>query len=283
MERVAVVGLGRMGRRMAGRLLDAGYDVIVWNRSAEPSATLGRRGAGIAATPKEAAAAGVVIIIVSDSVALRAVTEGPNGVAAGAAASTTVIQMSTVGVEATRRLESMLRPDALLDAPVLGSIAEAEAGTLAIFVGGPASLLEKSRPVLDVLGRPIAVGGVGAGNAAKLVANLTLFAVVGALGEALALGDAVGLSRGVTFEVLTATPLSAQAERRRTAIESGEFPARFALSLAAKDADLILEAAGDTDLRLTKAARAWLGDARDAGWGERDYASLIEFILRSGG
>jgi 3-hydroxyisobutyrate dehydrogenase/2-hydroxy-3-oxopropionate reductase len=83
----------------------------------------------------------------------------------------------------------------------------------------------------------------------------------------------------VTFEVLAATPIAAQAERRRPAIESGEFPQRFALRLALKDANLILEASG-TELRVIEAVREWLAEANEASWGDKDYSALLAWMLR---
>lgn len=170
----------------------------------------------------------------------------------------------------------------LLDAPVLGSVAEAESGSLRIFVGGPASLVEQWTPLLSVLGSPVHVGPLGAGATAKLVANATLFGTLGVLGEALALADGLGLSREAAYEVLAATPVAAQAERRCGQIETGEYPARFSLSLARKDADLIIEAAASSgvDLRLVIAAGTWLADAEDVGWGDRDYSAVLAQILR---
>jgi 3-hydroxyisobutyrate dehydrogenase/2-hydroxy-3-oxopropionate reductase len=110
-----------------------------------------------------------------------------------------------------------------------------------------------------------------------------LFGVLGVLGEALALADALGLPRDVAYEVLSGTPVGAQVERRRPAIESGEYPPRFTLSLAIKDADLVLGSAGakGLDLRLAKAARSWLADADRAGFGERDYAAVLAHIIES--
>jgi len=105
--------------------------------------------------------------------------------------------------------------------------------------------------------------------------------VIGVLGEALALGRALGLRDETAFAVLAATPLGAQAERRRPAFDSGEYPPRFALTLARKDADLILEAARDAgiDLRLADAARSWLADAEAAGRGHDDYSSVLNEII----
>src|SRR5215208_1193142 len=129
-------------------------------------------------------------------------TEGSDGVAAAVRDGTTLIQMSTVGPDATRRLASLVPRDALLDAPVLGSISEVEAGTLTVFAGGEPDVVERCAPLLSTLGKVLAVGPVGAGTAAKLVANSTLFAVLCGLGEALAVADMLRLPRDAAFEVL---------------------------------------------------------------------------------
>jgi 3-hydroxyisobutyrate dehydrogenase-like beta-hydroxyacid dehydrogenase len=281
--RIAVVGLGAMGGRMARRLLDAGHALVVWNRTAARAEPLVERGAEAAESPADAASrADVVLTMVADPRALRAVTEGETGVAAGIGASATLIEMSTVGPAAVSRVAAALPDGAgLLDAPVLGSLAEAEAGSLRIFVGGPAELVERWEPILSVLGEPTHVGPLGAGAAAKLVANSTLFGTLAALGEALALAEALGLTRDAAFAVLAATPLAAQAARRREAIESGSFPARFSLSLARKDADLVVDAASAAglDLPLAEAARRVLADAEAAGRGGEDYAAVLAEIL----
>jgi 3-hydroxyisobutyrate dehydrogenase/2-hydroxy-3-oxopropionate reductase len=215
--------------------------------------------------------------MVSDPAALRAVTEGPTGVAAGVRPAATVIEMSTVGPDAVARLASVLPPGArLLDAPVLGSRTQAEAGSLTILVGGPAPLVERWMPLLSALGSPIHVGGTGSGAAAKLVANAALLGVVALLGETLALARTLGLSRETAFDVLAATPLSDQAQRRRPALESGDYPPRFPLELARKDADLIAGAADG--LTLLDAVRVRLADAEAAGRGGDDYTALLGWI-----
>ena len=283
MSVVAFVGLGAMGARMAGRLLGAGHDLVVWNRTAEAARPLVELGAELASSPADAAGrAEAVLIMVADPAALEAVSGGPEGVAAGIGPSSTVIQMSTVGLPAMERLASALPEGTeLLDAPVLGSLAEAESGSLRIFVGGPAALAERWTPLLSALGSPLHVGPLGAGSAAKLVVNSTLFGALGVLGEALALADALGLSREAAYEVLAASPVAAQVERRRAQIESGEYPPRFSLALALKDAGLVADAAAEqgVDLRLAAAARTWLAEAEEAGWGDRDYSVVLAWIL----
>jgi 3-hydroxyisobutyrate dehydrogenase-like beta-hydroxyacid dehydrogenase len=285
MSTVAVLGLGAMGSRIARRFLEAGHEVVVWNRTPANAASLADAGATPAASPLDAARrAEAVVTMLADPAALQAVVEGPNGVAAGAERSTTIIEMSTVGPAAVERLAAALpRGTGLLDAPVLGSLAEAESGSLKLFVGGPEGLVQRWSPLLSALGSPVHVGPLGAGAAAKLVANSTLLGTLGLLGEALALADALGLAREVGYQVLASTPIAAQAERRRDAVESGDYPTRFSLTLARKDADLILAAAegSGADLRLAAAARSWLAEAEAAGFGERDYAAVLAYITGS--
>ena len=282
MATVGVVGLGAMGSRIARRLGAAGHELVVWNRDPAEAESLVAAGALAAATPADAARrAEAVITMVADPRALVDVTEGPEGAVAGVGERTTVIQMSTVGPDSTSRLAALLPAEALLDSPVLGSVAEVESGTLSVFLGGAPEPVEHWLPVLSTLGTVFHLGPVGAGTAAKLVANTALVGVIGMLGEALALAERLGLSRDAAFEVLGKTALAGQAERRRSAVESGEYPPRFALYLARKDADLILEAAAKTglELRLTKAADEWLAEAENAGLGDKDYSAVLARIL----
>jgi 3-hydroxyisobutyrate dehydrogenase/2-hydroxy-3-oxopropionate reductase len=279
---VGVVGLGAMGSRIARRLSDAGHELVVWNRDPARTEPLVAAGALAAATPADVAKrVEAVITMVADPRALVDVTEGPEGVVAGVGEGTTLIQMSTVGPDSISRLAALLPDEALLDSPVLGSVAEVEAGTLNVFVGGSTEPFEHWQPLLSTLGTVLHLGPVGAGTAAKLVANTTLVGVIGILGEALVLAETLGLSREAAFEVLGKTALADQAERRRAAVESGEYPPRFALYLARKDADLILEAAekAGIELRLTKGAREWLADAEAAGLGDADYSAVLARIL----
>lgn len=285
MSRVAVIGLGAMGSRIARRLLDAGHEILVWNRTPEKASELVAAGARLAESPAAAAReAEIVITMVADPDALRAVTEGPDGIVSGLRESSTVIEMSTVGPDAVRRLASALPESVeLLDAPVLGSRPEAEAGTLHIFVGGPNSLFERWQPLLSQLGSPIHVGPLGSGAAAKLVANATLVGTISLFGETLALADALGLSRDAAFEVLARSPLSEQAKRRREPFEAGDYPPRFPLRLAHKDAELVTAAAEESgiQLRVEEAARSLLADADAASWGERDYSALLAWIVEN--
>ena len=283
MTGVAVLGMGGMGSRIARGLLDAGHAVTVWNRTPERVEPLVAAGATAAPTAADAArSVEAVLTMLADPDALRDVVDGPDGVASGATERTTVVEMSTVGPEAIAWLATAL-PDGVrvLDAPVLGSLSEVEGGTLRIFVGGADDDVERWTPLLGELGTPMHVGPLGSGAAAKLVANTALVGIIGVLGEALALAAAEGLDLGTALDVLGTTALAGQVERRRAGIETGEFPRRFPLALGRKDAELIVEAARATgaELRLLDAARSWLADADAAGWGDRDYAAVLAYIL----
>jgi 3-hydroxyisobutyrate dehydrogenase-like beta-hydroxyacid dehydrogenase len=272
-----------MGSRIASRLLAAGHEVTGWSRSPDRRQAMAAIGVLPATTPADAARrVGVVITTVSDPVALRSVTEGTDGIAAGAGTNLTVVEMSTVGPAAVARLASMLPAEVgLVAAPVLGSIAEAEAGSLTLLAGGPAPLIDRMTPLLSALGTVITVGDLRAGAAAKLVANAVQFGSVALLGEALALARGLGLSTAASYDVLSVTPLAAQAARRREAIETRSYPPRFRLRLARKDATLIEEGAAGAGvaLRLAPAAEAWLADAEAAGLGDHDYTAVLATIL----
>ena len=285
MSRVAVIGLGAMGSRIAARLLAKGHQVVVWNRTPGKAVEVLAQGAALAKSPADAASdAEAVFTVIRDASALAEVTEGREGVVAGARSGTTVIEMSTVGPAAVARLRHVLRTDiGLIDAPVLGSVDEATSGSLRIYAGGPRDLVQRWDPLLSDLGAPLYTGPLGSGAAAKLVANAALLASVTALGETLVLAEGLGLARDVTFAVLSATPLAAQAERRRRGFEDDCYPARFALALAHKDAALIDAAATSTgvDARLLRAAQSWFADAARAGWLDRDYAAILAWITSS--
>jgi 3-hydroxyisobutyrate dehydrogenase len=271
-----------MGGRIAKRLLGAGHEVVVWNRSPEKAEPLVGGGASAAATPADAARdAEAVLVMVADPDALRAVTDGPDGILAGAATGTTVVLMSTVGPEDVRELASKL-PDGveLLDSPVLRGISEAEEGRLLVFASGEPELVERWTPLLSALGSVIPVGPLGAGTAAKLVTNSALLGTLALLGEGMALARALGLPDDKAFDVLAETPLAAQAERRREPFETGEFPLRFALSLGSKDAELIAAAARESGLdpKVADAVGEWFVEAEQEARGDADYSTIVRHI-----
>lgn len=274
--KVAFCGLGAMGLPMAARVLSAGHDLTVWNRSPGRAGDLLAQGATEAQSPADAAAgAEVVVTMLADPAAVDAVV---SAVGETIDAGATLVEMSTIGPDALRSLAARL-PDGvdILDAPVLGSVPQATEGTLKIFVGGDAAVLARCRPVLDAMGTPRHLGPLGSGASMKLVANSILGALMGGLAEALALADAFALEEGAVLDILAESPIGVTVKSKRALIESGEYPANFKLALAAKDLRLVTEAAeaAGVELRLAAAARAWLERAAERGLGDLDYSAVI--------
>jgi len=264
---------------MAGRLLEAGHELWVWNRSRSKAEALGEAGAKIAASPAEAASnATVVITMLSTPDALGDVVWGRDGVAAGIAAGATLVDMSTVGPATARELERRL-PDGvgIVDAPVLGSVPQAESGSLKIFAGGTKDAYDGVAEVLGILGEPSYLGPLGSGAAMKLVVNSTLGALMTGLGEAMALGDALKLDPSVVLDVLEGSPAGPMVSQKRPNIESGTFPPAFKLSLARKDMDLVVQASerAGLDPRVGRAAREWIEEADESGLGDFDYSAVV--------
>ncbi|HET6985357.1 MAG TPA: NAD(P)-dependent oxidoreductase [Kribbella sp.] len=287
MAKLAFIGLGLMGTPMATRLLEAGHDVTVWNRTAAKTKPLTEHGALAASTPMEAiAGVDAAITMVTNAEALEQVVYGENGVAAALTPGQLLIDMSTVGPDAVRSVASRL-PDgvAMVDAPVRGSVPQATTGRLAIYVGADPSDFQRVEPILAPLGTLHHVGGLGAGAATKVVVNSTLGAAIAAFGEALALGDDFGLDRSVVLDVLSDTPIASTVEAKRANVESGNYPANFKLSLALKDLNLVTEIADQNGRRLevAPASRDWLEEAAVAGAGDLDYSAVIPTITSDGG
>jgi 3-hydroxyisobutyrate dehydrogenase-like beta-hydroxyacid dehydrogenase len=281
--KLAFLGLGLMGTRMAARLLEAGHDITVWNRTTEKTRSLADRGAAVAATPAQAVeGVEAAITMLSDPAALAEVVLGADGVAAGFAAGQLLIDMSTVGPDAVDSVSAGLpRGAAMVDAPVRGSLPQATAGRLQIYVGADDATWRRVEPILAPLGTPHHVGGPGAGAATKLVVNSVLGAAITAFGEALALGDALALDRSVLLDVLAESPIGSTVTAKRADVESGHYPPDFKLSLALKDmrlVDQVAERAG-RHLGVASATRNWLERAAREGVADLDFSSVIATIV----
>jgi 3-hydroxyisobutyrate dehydrogenase-like beta-hydroxyacid dehydrogenase len=277
-------GLGQMGMPMARRLIDAGHDVSVWNRTRSKAASLS--GAKVANTPAAAAHdAEAVLTMLATPEAAREVIAGPDGVAGALAPNATLIEMSTIGPKVLNEIHETLQArSTMLDAPVLGSVPQATNGELKILVGGTEDVVERWRNLLEVFGSIWHMGALGQGAAMKLVVNSTLGALMTALGEALALAQGLGLDRAKVLDLLVESPIAVTAKGKRSNIEGGGYKPNFKLGLAAKDMRLVAEAAQDAgiELKVAQAARAWLEEADAAGLSELDYSAVIPQILGEG-
>jgi 3-hydroxyisobutyrate dehydrogenase-like beta-hydroxyacid dehydrogenase len=282
MTRIAFLGLGQMGAPMAARLLEAGHELTVWNRTPRKAEPLTEKGARQATSPGEAVRdAEAIITMLATPEALEDVVFGRDGVAGGAGPVTTMIEMSTVGPEVVRDLAERLPEGVrLIDAPVLGSVPQATEGSLKVFVGGGEEDFGRWRSLLETFGTPIHLGPLGAGASMKLVANSTLGALMSGLGEALSLAQGLGLETALVLDILAESPLGVTVNSKRELIDTGAYPPRFKLALAAKDLRLVTEAAEEAgrDLRVATAARSWLEEADRAGLGDLDYSAVTAHI-----
>jgi 3-hydroxyisobutyrate dehydrogenase len=285
-KRVGLLGLGRMGSPMAGRLLEAGHDLRVWNRSAGRADGLVARGAVRAATPGDAARdTEIVITMLADPPALDEVVFGPLGVAATIGPDAVLVDMSTVGPAAIRSLADRLRPVAVLDAPVLGSVPHAEAGSLTILVGGDAHVLARCRDVLEALGTIQHLGPSGAGASVKLASNAAVMSTMVALGEALALTDRLDVDRTTVLDAIGSGPLASFVARFRDKLLEPPDRVDFRLALARKDLALALEEARATglDAGLFGTALARCDEALAAGLGDEDNTAVVRSLRRTSG
>ena len=253
---VAVLGAGGiMGLPMARNLARAGFDVRAWNRSRDKAEPLSGDGVRVTAAPAEASdGADIVLTMLSDADAVIGAMSGENGALATMAGPAVWLQMSTIGEEGTERCARLAQEHGIgfLDAPVLGTKGPAEQGTLVVMASGPEALRSLVQRVLDVVGgRTMWVGEAGAGTALKLVVNSWVLSVVEAGAEAIALAEGLGLDPALLFEALDGGPLDvAYLRTKGRAMVERSFEPSFRLSLAAKDAGLVEQAAARRGLDL---------------------------------
>ncbi len=288
--RVALIGLGLMGSGMARRLLGAGFPLTVWNRNPERANALAAEGAHVAKTPGEAGArADVVLSMVADDAASRAVWLGERGALAGVARGAVLVESSTLSVGWIEDLarEAATHGAELLDAPVTGSKSHAASGELVFLVGGSAAALETARPALTAMSRAILhVGASGRGALLKLVNNFMCGVQAATLAEALALIERSGLDRTKSLELLTTgapgSPLVKTLSARMTA---RDYTPNFLLRLMAKDLTYALGEGRRHGLSLATVASALevVDQAVAAGNGEEDFSALVEPLRRPTG
>jgi 3-hydroxyisobutyrate dehydrogenase-like beta-hydroxyacid dehydrogenase len=283
---VGFAGLGRMGGAMARNVLDAGFPLTVHNRTAARCEPLRSAGAAVAATPGEmAGASDVVVTMVADAEAARAVIDGPQGILSGARPGLVLVEMSTIGPEAARELAARAAADGvtMIDAPVSGSVSVAEAAQLTAMVGGEVEGFERARPVLEAMTKAqFHLGPSGAGAAMKLAVNVIIASTTHALSEALVLAETSGISRGDAYEVIANSAIASPfVAYKRAAFEDPDgTPPAFALDLMRKDLALALELGGRARIPLLAAGAACEAMTLAAGLrgGEEDLVGVADAL-----
>ncbi|MFF7474326.1 NAD(P)-binding domain-containing protein [Streptomyces sp. NPDC008092] len=279
--RVAVLGTGVMGAPVARNLLRAGFDVTVWNRTRRKAEALTGQGAKVAGSPAGAAAtAEYLITMLTDGAAVESAMTGADGALAALAPDAVWIQMSTVGVAATRCLAELADGGAaFVDAPVCGSSGPADRGELLVLASGDPGLRPRVQPLFDVLGRrTLWFGRVGDGSRFKIVLNNWLAVLVEGMAETVCLADALRLDPALVLDTLAESPLgSAYATAKGRAMIERDFAPGFPLRHAGKDAALALSAADhrELELPLTEALLKRWDEAMSAGHAEDDVASAV--------
>ena len=281
--KIALLGLGLMGSGMAGRLLDAGYPLTIWNRTPDKAQALANRGARLAKSPRDAAAsAAIVISMLADVPVCRDVWLGRGEALVDIAPGTILIESSTVTVEWIEELDRAAKEHGcdLVDAPVTGSKPQAEAGQLLFLAGGSSATVNKVTPILKAMGRDVVpVGPVGSGARLKLINNFLSGSQAAALAEALSLIERSGLDRekalGVITEGAPGSPLVKLLSGRMTA---RQYEPNFVLRLMAKDLRYAVTEADHQalDLDMGRAALRVFEHAIAAGQGDDDMSAVVE-------
>jgi 3-hydroxyisobutyrate dehydrogenase-like beta-hydroxyacid dehydrogenase len=289
--KIAFLGLGIMGSRMAANLVGAGHEVTVWNRTpATAEAFVARHPAArVAPTPRDAAAeVEVVLTMVVDGPQVELVLLGAEGAADRARPGTLFIDSSTIGPSAARVIGSTLGNHgfAFLDAPVTGSSPRAEDGTLTFMVGGDRDEFERARPVLEAMGKVIVyAGALGQGQVVKVINNTVAAVNAATLGQALLAGAGAGADLDALVAVMAAgSGGSAMLDLKATPMRTHDYTTLFKLDHMLKDVRLCLETVRSDGGRFEFGDRteAILAAASEMGYGQEDFAALIEALPADG-
>jgi 3-hydroxyisobutyrate dehydrogenase len=280
---VAVLGTGIMGAPMARNLASAGFEVRAWNRTREKAEPLGDEGVQVADTPQEAVGgADAVVTMLTGGEAVEAVMSGDDGALAAMDDDALWLQTSTVGLKASERLATLAqqRGVTLMDTPVLGTKEPAEQAQLIVLASGPEEAREPCSPVFDAIGsKTVWLGEAGAGSRMKLVVNSWLLAITAGLGETLALAQTLDIDPGAFLETIDGSPMGVPyAQLKGKMMIEGRYQPSFPLSLAEKDAGLVLEAAelGGLEARVARAVHGLFVRAEELGHGDEDMAAVHE-------
>jgi 3-hydroxyisobutyrate dehydrogenase-like beta-hydroxyacid dehydrogenase len=281
-DKVAVLGLGLMGREFARRLEAAGYELVVWNRSDGPQEEFEARGAKVASTPAEAAAeAPVRITMLADGGAVEAVVSGNGGVLEGARGSGTLVEMSTIDLDSSRRVAQATEAEGVgyVRAPVSGNPTVVAAGNLTVLLSGPAAAIEAVREIVAAIGPNLkTVGEAEEARVMKLALNLVLAGTTELIAEAVVLAEAAGLPAERVMEVMADSAIGSPFVGYKTgAVVGRDYTPTFSIANLRKDLRLILEQA-DSDgvpLPVTEVVGHLATEAERDGLAEMDMMALL--------
>ena len=276
---MGLIGLGNMGTAIAERLLDAGYQLVVTNRTREKAEALEARGAVVASTPAELVEqVDVVLTSLADDDAFEAVAAR---VIAAARPGTLLVDMSTVSPAVSARVASLAEVAgvAYLRAPVSGNPGVVRAGNLSFIVSGSRQTLEDADAVIRAIGPTVHhVGDGEQARVVKLAINLMIAVLAQVMSEALVLGEAAGVSRAALLEVMGSSAAGAPfVKYKAEPLLRNDFSATFTTALMEKDIDLVLDAADEAgvELPLAREMKAHLRAAIEAGYADDDFIALF--------
>jgi 3-hydroxyisobutyrate dehydrogenase len=284
MSKIAFLGLGAMGSRMAANLIKAGHEVIVWNRNASKAEKLGREGASIAGTPRAASErAEIVISMVRDDYASKQVWLDPDtGALQGMTQGTLAIESSTLTVGWVKALaDEMTKTNiSFLDAPVAGSRPQADAAQLIYFVGGETRDVKRAERVLKAMGSTIHhAGAIGSGAVIKLMVNALFGIQLASVAELIGVAAKSGIDPTRAVEIIGATPVcSPAAKLAASAMLAENYAPMFPIELVAKDFSYAAETAkiAGSDTPLAFATQAIYAKAISAGHGKDNITGIVK-------
>jgi 3-hydroxyisobutyrate dehydrogenase len=290
-ERVGFIGLGIMGSRMAANLRRAGFELVVWNRTAETARRwASEHGAEVASSPAEVGArCGRVVTMVVDGEQVESVLLGSEGASSQPHAGLLCIDMSTIGPAAARRIGTKLaeRGVRLLDAPVTGSAPKAEDGTLTVMVGGDEADFDRARPLFEAMGDLVVhAGPLGDGQLIKVINNTVAAVNTAVVGEALLLGKQTGVDLDTLVTVMKAgSGASAMLELKERPMREHDYTTLFKLAHMLKDVRLCLDQAREAGIEFDfgEATERILEEAEQKGHGDDDFAALLAALEERAG
>jgi len=290
MANIGYIGLGVMGGRVAKRLLDAGHQVTGYNRTKSKARWLIDAGMRWADTPGEVVkASDIIFSMVTNTKAVLAVTEGPEGVLASLAPGKIYVDMSTVSPAVSRDLAARVAEKGahMLDAPVSGSVETLEQGKLSIMVGGDEAIFEQVKPILlDIGPKATHVGENGLAVTMKIATNLSLAVQMLAFSEGVLLAEKSGIKRETAVEVLINSVIASPMVKYRGIFVLGmPDEAWFDVNMMQKDMNLAQELGQQLDVPLptTAITNEFLTTARGMGLAEQDFAIIFEVLARMAG